>query len=146
MPKLTPNDLENNLEAEEYAAVEPPAEPSNEPSDLELPKPLTWTPDEILALRARLGIGQLQMAELVGVAITTYNQWERGRTKPNRIAKRALDWLRSCSTDEVREAVAAALGIDKSELRQPDTKNPGGRFSIRSGRKAGYIQRAKRDV
>lgn len=50
-------------------------------------------PEEIKALRDRLGWTQEQMARELGVSWTTVNRWENGRVKPSRLAVLALERL-----------------------------------------------------
>jgi putative transcriptional regulator len=50
-------------------------------------------PEQIKALRARLGLTQAQMAERMGVALQTYQQWEHGRRKPRRPTLKLLEIL-----------------------------------------------------
>lgn len=41
-------------------------------------------------LRSRLGLTQGALAEKLGVTVVTVNRWEMGRSRPNRLARRAL--------------------------------------------------------
>ena len=59
------------------------------------------TPEELKALRARLGLTQYELAEKVGVARNTINRWEMGiRSIPEPVV-RLLDYL----TKEVRAEI-----------------------------------------
>jgi DNA-binding transcriptional regulator YiaG len=51
------------------------------------------TAQQIKALRTRLGLTQGQMAERLGVARPTYQQWEYGRRKPRRPTLKLLEIL-----------------------------------------------------
>jgi len=42
--------------------------------------------DRIRQLRARLGLSQKRLAELLGVSFASVNRWENGQTRPNRLA------------------------------------------------------------
>lgn len=43
-------------------------------------------PDRIRRLRARLGLSQSRLAELLGVSFASVNRWENGQSRPNRLA------------------------------------------------------------
>ncbi|MGQ9756517.1 MAG: helix-turn-helix domain-containing protein, partial [Desulfotomaculales bacterium] len=43
-------------------------------------------PDRIRRLRARLGLSQKRLAELLGVSFASVNRWENGQARPNRLA------------------------------------------------------------
>ena len=49
--------------------------------------------DEIKALRVRIGVTQAELAEKVGVNVQTVQAWEQKRSKPSRLARRALNKL-----------------------------------------------------
>lgn len=71
------------------------ADVSNSTS-IEFPAAVEMTPEEIRAVRDRMGIPQARLAELVGVAPNTLALWERGERHPNgpaRVALRLLDIL-----------------------------------------------------
>lgn len=53
-----------------------------------------WTGDEIRRLRERLGVSQVELARRLGVDGISVSRWERGVTRPSRLAIRALDHLR----------------------------------------------------
>ena len=46
--------------------------------------------DEIKALRVSIGVTQAELAEKVGVNVQTVQAWEQKRSKPSRLARRAL--------------------------------------------------------
>jgi len=48
------------------------------------------TPEEIKALRLRLGRSRLSMAAIVGTTLMTIGRWERGDTTPMRIFEHRL--------------------------------------------------------
>lgn len=48
------------------------------------------SPDEVSALRERLGVTQEELARLVGVSSMTVSRWERGVAKPSRLADQQL--------------------------------------------------------
>ena len=43
-------------------------------------------PDRIKALRAKLGLTQVQLAERLGVSFATVNRWENGKSKPSQLS------------------------------------------------------------
>lgn len=49
-----------------------------------------WNPERVLALRARLGESQQAFAERVGTRQQTISEWERGASRPARMAQRLL--------------------------------------------------------
>jgi len=51
------------------------------------------TPDEIRALRERLGLTQAEMGEKLGVHLRTYQQWEYGRRRPGAATRKLLSIL-----------------------------------------------------
>jgi DNA-binding transcriptional regulator YiaG len=59
--------------------------------DVEIPDPGEWGPDEVRALRHRLGVSHRVLADLVGVSRALMAHWEYGRRKPARLACRLLD-------------------------------------------------------
>lgn len=46
--------------------------------------------EEVKDLRKKLSLSQAQMAERLGVEVTTINRWEKGRQRPSKLAKRIL--------------------------------------------------------
>jgi len=50
-------------------------------------------PPEILALRQKLHLTQLKMAERLGVHLRTYQQWEYGRRTPSAATRKLLEQL-----------------------------------------------------
>lgn len=48
------------------------------------------TPEEIKALRKRVGMSQQSFAEVIGVSIHTIHSWEHGKCKPMPMALRKL--------------------------------------------------------
>jgi putative transcriptional regulator len=63
-------------------------------------------PKDVKGIRRRLGKSQSQFARMIGVSVSTLQNWEQGRRKPVGPA-RAL--LRVAA--ESPEAVSAALGV-----------------------------------
>ena len=54
---------------------------------------LKTTPDGIKALRKRLGLTQEDLARAIGITFYSVNRWERGHSRPSRLAIRALEAL-----------------------------------------------------
>ena len=48
------------------------------------------TPNEIRAIRKRLGLTWQQFAELLGVSVSTVGGWENGRHRPRPLSLRML--------------------------------------------------------
>jgi transcriptional regulator with XRE-family HTH domain len=46
--------------------------------------------DRIKRLRARLGLTQMRLAELMGVSFASVNRWENGQTRPTQMAWRKI--------------------------------------------------------
>jgi putative transcriptional regulator len=63
-----------------------------------------FAPVDVKAIRQRLGTSQSEFARMIGVSVSTLQNWEQGRRRPEGPA-RAL--LRVAAADP--EAVAAAL-------------------------------------
>ena len=53
-----------------------------------------WTPDGIKDFRERQAMSQQQMAEVLGVHITTISRWENGHTIVSNLGGKRLDALR----------------------------------------------------
>ena len=68
-----------------------------------------FRPDDVKAIRARLGLSQSEFAVMIGVSLSTLQNWEQGRRHPEGPA-RAL--LKVAAAEP--EAVAKALGHPKA--------------------------------
>jgi putative transcriptional regulator len=55
--------------------------------------PGAHSPAAIRALRLALGFTQEDFAHHVGVTVASMNRWEKGTTRPSRLARRALEAL-----------------------------------------------------
>jgi transcriptional regulator with XRE-family HTH domain len=77
----------------------------------------------IKALRARLGLTQVALADLLGVSFVSVNRWENGQTRPTGLARRRileLEEPRPRQLREGREAYRAEpdeLVLSPAELR-----------------------------
>lgn len=67
----------------------------------------TFKPEDVKAVRARLGQTQAEFALMIGVSLATLRNWEQGRRQPE---GPALALLRVTATNP--KAVAAALRRD----------------------------------
>jgi len=47
----------------------------------------------VISLRSELGLTQLEMAVALGVTPTTISRWERGKSRPLKLAMRQLEAL-----------------------------------------------------
>lgn len=54
---------------------------------------MTMTAEEIKSLRDRLGLTQKELAEAIGVTITTVSRWEMGIARPSKLALYQLKHL-----------------------------------------------------
>ncbi|MDH7578538.1 MAG: helicase-related protein [Bacillota bacterium] len=96
-------------------------------------------PDRIRLLRARLGLSQKRLAELLGVSFASVNRWENGQARPNRLAWGQILRLEIDGSEGLRKPpltngssqVAGALfaAEDKSAYRlshaTPEPHDPG---------------------
>jgi len=55
-------------------------------------------PEEIKALREKLGLSQEAMGPIINVSFQTINRWERGINKPSRLAIEKLKALAKAKT------------------------------------------------
>ncbi|HLK09760.1 MAG TPA: helix-turn-helix domain-containing protein [Candidatus Binatia bacterium] len=56
-------------------------------------RPPSWDSAVIKALRERLGLSQEDFAHAVGVTTSTVNRWEKGWSRPTKLAARRLNTL-----------------------------------------------------
>jgi DNA-binding transcriptional regulator YiaG len=49
-----------------------------------------WTPEQVRALRARLGLSQEAFARRIGTRQQTISEWETGARRPRRMSRRLL--------------------------------------------------------
>ncbi len=57
--------------------------------------------NEVVSLRARLGLTQEKFAEKLGVSVSSVGKWETGQYKPRGLSLRALERLRKLSRRRV---------------------------------------------
>ncbi len=78
------------------------------------------TSQQIRRLRARLGLTQIQFAELMGVSFASVNRWENGQSRPS-----ALAWQRILAAEEhgldalLQQVPHGADGLDLGPTRKP---------------------------
>jgi superfamily II DNA or RNA helicase/DNA-binding XRE family transcriptional regulator len=65
-------------------------------------------PQRIKALRAKLGLTQVALAERLGVSFPTVNRWENGKSQPSQLSWQALLKLNQEDEDELAGAAAEA--------------------------------------
>ena len=64
-------------------------------------------PERIKRIRARLGLTQTQLAELLGVSFATVNRWENQQSQPSQLAWPRIERLVAEDADQaVKEPVA----------------------------------------
>ena len=67
-------------------------------------------PEEIVATRHLLKLGQIELASLMGVHPMTVSRWERGKVPPTAYQSAMLAQFKLASRDKtIRTAVAGAL-------------------------------------
>lgn len=71
-----------------------------------LKKNISMSPDELKAIREKLRLSQAVFADYLHTGVTTYQNWEQGRTKPN---KQALLLIRMVEKDPMTLDTLAAL-------------------------------------
>ena len=65
--------------------------------------PITMTPEEIISLRRRTGLNQVEFAGALGVRQATVSYWESGRHEPRDVQLLMLQQLRARFDAEDRE-------------------------------------------
>lgn len=53
------------------------------------------TPEEIQAIRIKLGVTQEKFAQLLGTTVVSVNRWENGKTRPSRLYIKEMKELRN---------------------------------------------------
>jgi putative transcriptional regulator len=71
-----------------------------------LKKNISMSPDELKAIREKLRLSQAVFADYLHTGVTTYQNWEQGRAKPN---KQALILIRMVEKDPMTLDTLAAL-------------------------------------
>jgi DNA-binding transcriptional regulator YiaG len=64
-------------------------------------------PEAIKEIRANRKFSQEDLARELGVSFSTVNRWERGHTKPTRLAKRVL--LDFCYTNQMDSSISDVI-------------------------------------
>ena len=67
-----------------------------------LPKIPSLTPEEMVAVREKLGVSQSLMAGYLNVGTATVSQWERGTRRPSSTALKLLHLVKTKGLDVVR--------------------------------------------
>jgi putative transcriptional regulator len=89
-----------------------------------IPKPSSYTPARVRAVRELIGASQEVFAQLLAVSPMTVRSWEQGLRRPSPIARRFLDEI-AMSPGHFRGRIVAAAG-----LAEPVERIPGGREPI----------------
>ena len=64
-------------------------------------------PEAIKEIRASKKFSQEDFARVLGVSFSTVNRWERGHTKPTKLAKRVL--LDFCNTNQIDHIISDVI-------------------------------------
>jgi DNA-binding transcriptional regulator YiaG len=95
-----------------------------------IPKPSTYSPARVRAIRELIGASQEVFAQLLAVSPMTIRSWEQGLRQPSPIARRFLDEI-EMSPGHFRGRILAAV-VDKGRSGRPAggadahaTENPG---------------------
>ncbi len=67
---------------------------------------VTFKPADVRKIRTRLSLSQSEFATLIGVSVSTLQNWEQGRRRPEGPA-RALLRVAEAHPDAVRDALSA---------------------------------------
>ena len=73
-----------------------------------------WDAEGILALRARLGESQQAFAERVGTRQQTISEWERGTSRPARMAQRLLTLIAEAGQPAYQVGEASQIDPDEA--------------------------------
>lgn len=74
------------------------------------------SPETLTASRKRLGLSQRQLAEGLGVSVSTVQSWEQGRREPRTVALKFMELLFGKKSD--------SKPANKSTPRKPGKKTP----------------------
>jgi len=72
--------------------------------------------EQVKAIRKRLKLSQAQLAEKLGVDKMTVSRWERGETRPSKLAQSNIDNLRSIT-------LTGKMAEDKTETVTPSRED-----------------------
>jgi putative transcriptional regulator len=78
-----------------------------------IPKPSTYTPARVRAVRELIGASQEVFAQLLAVSPMTIRSWEQGLRHPSPIARRFLDEIEMSPKHFRGRILAAAIGSAK---------------------------------
>ena len=88
-----------------------------------IPKPASYTPAQVRAIRELIGASQEVFAQLLAVSPMTIRSWEQGLRQPSPIARRFLDEI-AMSPGHFRGRIVAAAGSGGSVKRVPGGQEP----------------------
>ncbi len=83
-----------------------------------------WPPEEVRALRRRLGVSQQGLAGLLGVRQQTVSDWETGLHAPQGASRRLLEMLARGAPEH--EGAAGGELLRAAEARAPYGSGEGG--------------------
>jgi putative transcriptional regulator len=95
-----------------------------------IPKPSSYPPTRVRAVRERIGASQEVFAQLLAVSPMTVRSWEQGLRQPSLIARRFLDEIEMSPEHFQGRILDAAV----------DTKQPGRTTKPRAEPKNGHRQ------
>ena len=103
------------------------------------------SPQQIKGLRQKLGLGQGELAKLLGVWAVTVGTWERGRSAPGASNRKALAQLKAMAPGELDRRLGRTGATQPAEKPAEQTElSPAEILSIR--KKSGLSQKGLADV
>lgn len=78
-------------------------------------------PDRIKKLRTELGLTQMKLAQLIGVAYVSVNRWENGQSKPSRLAWQKITRAEASGIEGFSAGTDVQQTFDASELTRETT-------------------------
>src|SRR5689334_21602004 len=88
-----------------------------------IPKPSSYTPARVRAVRERIGASQEVFAQLLAGSPMTIRSWEQGLRRPSPMARRFLDEI-AMSPGHFRGRIVAAAGPAEPVERSPGGQEP----------------------
>jgi putative transcriptional regulator len=88
-----------------------------------IPKPSSYTPARVKAVRELIGASQEVFAQLLAVSPMTVRSWEQGLRRPSPIARRFLDEI-AMAPGHFRGRIVAAAGTAGPVARIPGGREP----------------------
>jgi putative transcriptional regulator len=88
-----------------------------------IPKPSSYSPARVRAVRELIGASQEVFAQLLAVSPMTIRSWEQGLRQPSPIARRFLDEI-AMSPSHFRGRILTAAGMAEPVERIPASRKP----------------------